>query len=242
VSVGVVGCRGGWLVTALVLVLAGAGLAACGDDDDDDAPAGTAATDGAAATTAGAGATTADETAPVETAPVVASDDPIAALDPACGAAPMALSSPAFADGAPIPADHLGDVGNLSPPLAWSCAPAGTRLVLVVDDVDAPGGSFIHWNVLALRDAATGAAESTGSVPIAVGDDLLTEGTTDAGAPGWIGPLPPPGSGPHRYVFTLYAVAGATLPTDAATTADELLAAIDGHVTATATYTGTAER
>jgi Raf kinase inhibitor-like YbhB/YbcL family protein len=220
----------GRVVAGAVAVLLAAGLGACGDDDDDAESAGTTAT----------GATPSSD--PDESAAVVPSDDPIGALDPACGDAPMALSSPAFADGTPIPADHLGDAGNLSPPLTWSCAPAGARLALVVDDVDAPGGSFIHWNVLALRDAATGRAESTGSVPIGVAGDLLTEGTTDAGAPGWIGPLPPPGSGSHRYVFTLYAVTDVTLPTDPATTADALLQAIDGHVTAMATYTGTAQR
>jgi Raf kinase inhibitor-like YbhB/YbcL family protein len=220
-----------WPVGAVALVLLAVGLGACGDDDDP--PSTTVATTG----------TTTGEAEPgAGTTAVEPSDEPIAALDPACGDTAMALSSPAFADGAAIPADHLGDAGNLSPPLAWSCAPAGARLALVVDDVDAPGGSFIHWNVLALRDAVTGRAESTGSVPLGVGGDVLTEGTTDAGAPGWIGPLPPPGSGPHRYVFTLYAVTGAVLPTDPAATADDLLAAIDGHVTATATFSGMAER
>ena len=79
-------------------------------------------------------------------------------------------------------------------------------------------------------------------MPIAVPEGIVTDGTTDAGRPGWIGPLPPPGSGPHRYVFTLSAVSDAPLPTDPAATADELRAAIDGHVTATATLTGTYER
>jgi Raf kinase inhibitor-like YbhB/YbcL family protein len=217
------------VAVAVVLVVA---LGACGDDDDADPTPASAAAD----------ATTTASSDPGEATAVVPSDEPIDALDPPCGPSPMGLSSPAFEDGAPIPADHLGDQGNLSPPLVWSCAPAGARLVLVVDDVDAPGGSFIHWNVLAMRNPVSGRAESSGSLPIGFRGDVLTEGTTDAGEPGWIGPLPPPGSGPHRYVFTLYAVAGATLPTEAATTADELLAAIDGHVVATATLTGTAER
>jgi Raf kinase inhibitor-like YbhB/YbcL family protein len=139
-----------------------------------------------------------------------------------------------------IPDRYTGEGGNVSPALAWSCAPLGTNLVLVVDDVDAPGGSFIHWVVLALTpDGVT-----TGDGTVGEGADpggVLT-GTTDAGRPGWIGPLPPPGSGPHEYVFTAYAVADVAPPTDPTTTADQLLAAIDGHVVATATLTGTSER
>ena len=56
------------------------------------------------------------------------------------------LTSTAFADGAPIPAKYTGDGADISPPLAWSFLPEGTRSVaLIVHDPDAPSGDFTHW-------------------------------------------------------------------------------------------------
>ena len=110
----------------------------------------------------------------------------VTATSEACAAAPLGLTSPAFADGEPIPAPYSGDGGNVSPPLAWTCAPLGTNLVLVVDDVDAPGGSFIHWVVLALTP--DGITTADGAVPEGADPGGVLTGTSDAGRPGWIGP------------------------------------------------------
>jgi phosphatidylethanolamine-binding protein (PEBP) family uncharacterized protein len=98
----------------------------------------------------------------------------------------MTLTSPAFVDGATIPARYTCDGENVAPPLSWSRPPAGTRAVaLTVEDPDAPGGTFVHWVVLDLPADAT-------SVP--------------PGTPGYRGPCPPKGDRPHRYVFTVWAL------------------------------------
>ena len=58
------------------------------------------------------------------------------------------LTSTAFTDGAAIPVKHTCDGVDVSPPLAWSGAPAGTRsFALIADDPDAPAGSWVHWVV-----------------------------------------------------------------------------------------------
>jgi Raf kinase inhibitor-like YbhB/YbcL family protein len=108
--------------------------------------------------------------------------------------------------------------GNLSPALAWSGAPAGTKsFALLVHDPDAPTGSgWWHWLVYNLP-------ASTTSLPAGAGDprkNLLpagaVQGRTDFGSPGYGGPCPPPGS-PHHYHFRIYAlkVAALDLPADA---------------------------
>lgn len=144
------------------------------------------------------------------------------------------LTSSAFRDGEPIPAEYTCDGDDVSPPLAWSGAPPGTAaLVLVVDDPDARG--FVHWVVLDIAGAADGAlprgVSRTPGAP--------QEGRNDFGRIGWGGPCPP--SGRHRYVFTLFALSeplGLPGTPDAAT----VRRAMDGRVLGTARLTGTYRR
>lgn len=112
---------------------------------------------------------------------------------------PFALTSSAFSDGAGIPARYSCDGRNVSPPLAWSGVPAGTRaLLLSVTDPDARG--FVHWLAWDLAPGLRGLAEgASGALP-----DGAVEGRNDFGRTGWGGPCPP--SGTHRYVFTLTAL------------------------------------
>lgn len=139
----------------------------------------------------------------------------------------LTLTSESFADG-----DYLDDRhvlsenygfgcagGNVSPHLAWSGAPAGTRsFALTCYDPDAPTGSgFWHWLVVNIP-------AEVDSLPAGAGDPasgLLPPGAlqtrTDFGAPGYGGPCPPEGDHPHRYVFTLFAVGQAVLPVEADT-------------------------
>ena len=115
----------------------------------------------------------------------------------AVGAARFSLRSPAFASGETIPARYTCNGGTVSPALRWSTPPAGTRsLALIMDDPDAPSGTFTHW--LAWNIAAT-------SRGLHAGERAPREGTNDAGRIGYTGPCPP--SGIHRYVFRLYALA-----------------------------------
>jgi Raf kinase inhibitor-like YbhB/YbcL family protein len=114
--------------------------------------------------------------------------------------APFTLTSSGFSDGATIPRRYSCDGDDVSPPLAWSGVPAGTKaLLLTVTDPDARG--FVHWVAWDLAPDLGGLAEgASGALP-----DGAPEGRNDFGRTGWGGPCPP--SGTHRYVFTLTALA-----------------------------------
>jgi Raf kinase inhibitor-like YbhB/YbcL family protein len=116
----------------------------------------------------------------------------IAKAAPAGG--PLTISSPAFADGGPIPAQYTCRGLNIAPPLAWSVPFGGA---LIVDDPDAVGGTYVHWIV-------TGIAPGPGRT----GDGQTPAGgialPNSDGEPSYTGPCPPPGSGVHHYRFTLY--------------------------------------
>ena len=113
--------------------------------------------------------------------------------------APFALTSPAFSDGCAIPGRYSCDGRDVSPPLAWSGVPRGTKaLLLTVTDPDARG--FVHWIALDLAPDLGGLAEGvSGALP-----DGAVEGRDDFGRTGWGGPCPP--SGAHQYAFTLTAL------------------------------------
>jgi Raf kinase inhibitor-like YbhB/YbcL family protein len=126
----------------------------------------------------------------------------------------MTLRSPAFADGGTIPARYTCASVGKSPPLAWSGVPARTReLALLVQDPDAPGGTFVHW---ALFHLPPGMRRLTaGSVP-----DAARQGENSSGDSAWTGPCPPKGDPPHRYEFTLYALKAPLTQPDGAKAAD----------------------
>jgi len=113
--------------------------------------------------------------------------------------APMAItvSSPAFEDGAAIPRRYTCDGADVSPPLHVAGVPSGTReLALLVEDPDAPGGTFVHWVAWGLDPAAPTLAEATAPPGT---------GVNGFGRRGYGGPCPPRGA-PHRYVFTVLAL------------------------------------
>ena len=110
------------------------------------------------------------------------------------GTGPVTISSPAFADGAPIPVQYTCKGANIAPPLTWS-APLGAALV--VDDPDAVGGLYIHWIVVGIPQGPGSTAD--GQTP-AGGSSLPNSG----GQAGYSGPCPPAGTGVHHYRFTLY--------------------------------------
>lgn len=111
----------------------------------------------------------------------------------------FSLTSPAFAEGDPIPREHSCRGADVSPTLAWSGVPAGAvALVLFVDDPDAR--DWVHWVVLDLP-------ASDGGLPqgVAPSADPPQQGRNDFGKVGYGGPCPP--SGVHHYGFRLYALA-----------------------------------
>ena len=142
------------------------------------------------------------------------------------------LTSSAFRDGEAIPRACTCDGDDLTPPLTWAGAPEGTRaFVLVMEDPDAPNGTFTHWVVYDIPGSATGLRKE------AAGKTLRN----DFGRTGYGGPCPPRGHGPHRYVLTLRAVDVPALDVQG-TTRESLERALAGHVVATARLTGTYER
>ena len=161
------------------------------------------------------------------------------ALATASPAGALTLSSPAFENGEPIPAAHACTAANDSPPLRWSDVPEGTEaFALVVEDLDAPGGGFVHW---VLYDVGAAARELPAGVPpIGRGEGGMKRGSGDFQNPAYGGPCPPAGS-PHRYVFRLYALDAPTGLAPGASRKD-LMAAIRSHVLAEASLTGTFAR
>jgi Raf kinase inhibitor-like YbhB/YbcL family protein len=143
----------------------------------------------------------------------------------------LRLTSPAFVSGGTIPDGFTCAAGGASPPLRWRGVPPGAAdLALVVEDRDAPGGTFVHWVVWGL-------GPSLGNLPEEFLPPTVREGTTSAGRIGYVAPCPPRGSRAHHYVFTLSA---SSIPLDlpAGSSAVELRAAMRGHVLATARLTG----
>lgn len=149
------------------------------------------------------------------------------------------LTSPAFSPGAPIPAEFSCTGGDHSPALAWTGAPAGTKsFALIVEDPDAPMGTFVHWLFFNLPAGATGMAADAPTTPQL--SDAARQGSNGMGAVGYKGPCPPPGK-IHHYHFELFAL-DTTLDLPSAADAASLRAAMQNHVKASAELVGTFER
>jgi Raf kinase inhibitor-like YbhB/YbcL family protein len=113
------------------------------------------------------------------------------------------LTSPAFGAGQSIPSRYTCSGENKSPPLHWTGVPAGTSsLALIVEDPDAPMGTFVHWVIYNLPGASTGLPEGVSASATAEGGE---QGLNGRGTTGYMGPCPPAGS-PHHYHFRLYAL------------------------------------
>jgi Raf kinase inhibitor-like YbhB/YbcL family protein len=149
----------------------------------------------------------------------------------------LRLTSPSFESGGSVPAKHTSDGADVSPALAWSGVPGGTRsLALVVDDPDAPDPraprmTWVHWVLYDIPPEPSSLPEGVDSAAIGA-----REGINDWHATGYRGPAPPIGR--HRYVHTLYAL-DAVLPDLGRADKKALERAMRGHVLAEATLVGT---
>jgi len=112
--------------------------------------------------------------------------------------AKLNLTSDAFQNGQLIPTEFTCDGSDRTPALRWDDPPSGTKsFALVIDDPDAPSGTFRHWGVY---DIPANARSMGGSQHVG------TEVSSDFGKPGYGGPCPPKGHGPHHYHFKLFAL------------------------------------
>ncbi len=130
----------------------------------------------------------------------------VALLPAACGGTGgqvhrLAVTSSAFGPSGMIPRQYTCDGRTISPPHHWTEVPDNaTQLTLTMKDPDAPGGTFIHWQLSGLSPRSDGLG--AGQAP-AIGN----AGTNSFGTTGYRGPCPPPGSKPHHYVITVNALA-----------------------------------
>jgi hypothetical protein len=151
----------------------------------------------------------------------------------------LRITSPAFQPGQPIPPRFTCKEKDLSPALAWSGAPPGTKsFALICDDPDAPMGTWVHWVIFNIPADSTGLPEGVPTEPaLAPG---TVQGKNSWRKIGYGGPCPPPGKA-HRYFFKLYAL-GATLPLDSNADKGKVEGAMKGHVLAEGELMGTFQR
>jgi len=141
------------------------------------------------------------------------------------------LTSPAFADGQPVPRQFTCDGNDAPPAMTVSEPPQGTKsFAILMDDPDAPKGTFTHWLAYDIPGGGN-------TLHATAGKTL----ENDFGRTGYGGPCPPPGHGPHRYYFTVYAVDVPSLDVRGRSRSD-LEAALDGHTLGKARLMGRYER
>jgi len=154
----------------------------------------------------------------------------------------LTITSSAFAPNAAIPALYTCEGKDLSPPLAWTGAPAGTKsFALIVDDPDAPDPNapkmtWVHWVLYNIPPTAAGLPEAVKSSELPSG---TREGMNDWNRTGYGGPCPPIGR--HRYFHKLYAL-DVVLPDLKRPTKADLERAIQGHALGQAVLIGTYQK
>lgn len=150
----------------------------------------------------------------------------------------LEISSPAFAHDGPVPRAHTCDGADLSPPLTFANVPNGTKsLALIMDDPDAPGGTFVHWVLYGLPPDVGTLPSGFPKEPDVKDPVTARQGTNGFRKVGYGGPCPPPGPA-HRYFFKLYALSDdPDVPAKA--TKEVLLKAIENKIVAEALLVGT---
>jgi Raf kinase inhibitor-like YbhB/YbcL family protein len=149
----------------------------------------------------------------------------------------MQLTSKAFSEGGMIPRPYTCDGDDVAPQLAWENVPEGTKsFVLIMDDPDAPVGTWDHWIVYNIPDTVA-------SLPDGASKDKMLrggiEGVNSWGRTNWGGPCPPGGT--HRYIFKLYALDTMLEPGDKPKKRD-IEKAMEGHMLGQAQLMGRYKR
>jgi len=151
------------------------------------------------------------------------------------GAMALQISSPAFSAGVAIPKKFTCDGPDVSPQLKWNEPPANAKsFALIMDDPDAPVGTWVHWVLYDLP-------ADTGELPegVAKQEQLASgarQGRNDFGKSGYGGPCPPPGKA-HRYFFKLYAL-DTKLNLKSGSTKADVERAMKGHILSQAELIG----
>lgn len=144
----------------------------------------------------------------------------------------MNIETPAFEHGKPIPQKYTCQGDGVSPELIFRDIPSQTQsLVLIVDDPDAPSGTFDHWVVWNIPANTKSLKE---------GAVVAHQGKNGYGKVGYKGPCPPPGK-PHRYFFKLYALEEELSLSEGASKA-QVERAMEGHIIAKAEIMGTYQK
>jgi Raf kinase inhibitor-like YbhB/YbcL family protein len=190
---------------------------------------------------AGCASRTPAPTAPSGTARAGAPGTPPAAQTGQVTRMTFRIASSAFQDNARIPTRYTGDGANVSPPLSWDKPPEGTAsLALIMDDPDAPRGTFTHWVLYGLSPARTDLPEALPTRDTLPEVGGAKQGMNDAGKVGYFGPAPPRGP-VHHYHFKLYAL-DAQLNLPARARKADVEKAMPGHILAEARLVGTYSR
>jgi Raf kinase inhibitor-like YbhB/YbcL family protein len=141
----------------------------------------------------------------------------------------ITVSSTAFADSATIPKQYTCEGMDMSPPLAWSGVPSAAKTVaMILDDPDAPMGTWTHWIIWNIPASTTSLSE--GMPKDATVSGGIRQGRNSWPKTGYGGPCPPPGK-PHHYYFTVYTL-DTTLSLPDSTNRAQLEAAMKGHILA----------
>ena len=138
------------------------------------------------------------------------------------------LTSDTFAQGQSIPAKYTCVGKDISPALMWTEPPAGTQtLALIVDDPDAPIGTWVHWVLYNIPASTRSLPEDLQITGKNVDPNAIYVGKNSSGNVGYNGPCPP--NGTHRYYFKLYAL-DATINLLPGATKEQVLKEMDGHI------------
>jgi Raf kinase inhibitor-like YbhB/YbcL family protein len=150
----------------------------------------------------------------------------------------ITITSSAFSEGSMIPRQYTCDGEDVSPPLAWTGIPEGTKsIALICDDPDAPVGTWVHWVIFNIPPTAEGLpANIAPKETVEIG---AKHGINDFRKFGYGGPCPPGGT--HRYFFKLYAL-DTEIASDPGIKKAQLLEAMKGHILAEGQLMGTYKR
>jgi len=151
----------------------------------------------------------------------------------------ITISSPAFKDGETIPVKYTGFGEDVSIPLNWKNIPNGAKsIAILMDDPDAPIGTFTHWIIFNIPVSTTRLPEGVPQVPEL--PDGSKQGRNDFGRIGYNGPMPPAGK-VHHYIITIFAL-DTVLNLPAGINAKTFHRALQGHILAEGKLVGLYKR